>query len=279
VLATFVIGLREGLEAALIVGIIAAFLRARGGGWLLGRVWAGVGLAAALCLAVAVALQVVDARLPQQQQEALEAIVGLLAVGMVSYMIVWMQRHSRALKGQLEHAAAEALASGSGWALVFMAFAAVMREGLETAVFLLATFQASEDAALASIGAVLGIVVSAVLGFALYRGAVHINMAKFFKATSAVLVLVAAGLVMSSLHAAHSAGWLNVGQDPVVNLSWLVQPGSIQAALLTGMLGLRPQPTQIELLGWLAYIAIAAGFVLWPRTVGVQRQTSRVASA
>jgi high-affinity iron transporter len=279
VLATFVIGLREGLEAALIVGIIAAFLRQRGGGWLLGRVWAGVALAAALCVAVAVVLEVVDARLPQQQQEGLETVVGLLAVGMVSYMIVWMQRHSRALKGQLEQAAAEALASGSGWALVIMAFAAVMREGLETAVFLLATFQASENATLASLGALLGIAVAAVLGFALYRGAVRINLAKFFKGTSAVLVLVAAGLVMSSLHAAHNAGWLNVGQQPVLDLSWLVQQGSVQAALLTGMLGLRAQPTQIEVLGWLAYIALAVAYVVWPRRAAAVNRTTRTVSA
>jgi high-affinity iron transporter len=263
-LATFVIGLREGLEAALIVGIIAAFLRQHGRRDLLGRVWGGVLLAATLCLAVAVALQLLNGSLPQQQQEQLETIVGVAAVAMVSYMVAWMQRHARDLKGQLERAAADALANGSSWALVVMAFAAVLREGLETAVFLLATFQASQNASLASLGAFLGIVVAAVLGFGLYRGAVKIPLARFFKATSAVLVLVAAGLVMTSLHTAHEAGWLNVGQAPVLDLSWLVRGGSVQAAILTGMLGLQPRPTQVEVTGWVLYILLAGMFVFWP---------------
>jgi high-affinity iron transporter len=273
VLATFVIGLREGLEAALIIGIIATFVRQRGRPDLLSRVWAGVALAVAVCFGVAVGLQVLEAELPGQQQEALETIVGVVAVGMVTYMLVWMQRHARALRGSLEQATAGALATGSAWALVGMAFAAVMREGIETAIFLLATFQTSENALIASLGAVLGIAAAAALGFALYRGAVRINLARFFAVTSAVLVLVAAGLVMSSLHAAHNAAWVNFGQAPVANLSWLVQPGSIQAALLTGMLGLRAQPTQIEVAGWLSYVVFATAFVLWPRRAGILRRS------
>src|SRR5215831_6166616 len=164
-LATFVIGLREGLEAALIVGIIAAFLRQRGRADLLGPVWAGVALAICLCLLAGVGLQVLNASLPQRQQEQLETIVGVAAIGMVSYMAVWMQGHARELKHQLERAVADAFASGSAWALVGMAFLAVLREGLETAVFLLATFQASQNAELASLGALLGILVAAALGY------------------------------------------------------------------------------------------------------------------
>jgi high-affinity iron transporter len=279
VLATFVIGLREGLEAALIIGIIAAFLRHRGGGQLLGRMWAGVGLAVGLCLAIAVGLQLVDAKLPQAQQEGLETIVGLAAVGMVSYMIVWMQRNSRSLRSSLEEVTARALARGSAGALIGMAFVAVMREGLETAVFLLATFQASSDRELASLGAVLGVLVSAVLGYGLYRGALRIDLRRFFKATTLVLVLVAAGLVMASLHAAHNAGWIGIGQDTVLDLRWLVQAGSVQAALLTGMLGLQAQPRVIEVLGWLAYVVVAGGFVLWPRTVAAPRTARNAVAA
>jgi high-affinity iron transporter len=274
VLATFVIGLREGLEAALIVGIIATFLRQRGRPDLIGRVWVGVSVAVVLCLAAAIGLQILNADLPGKQQEALEVIIGVVAVGMVSYMLVWMQRHARGFKGTLERATADALATGSAWALVGMAFAAVMREGLETAVFLVATFQASDNALLASIGAVLGILAAAGLGFALYKGSVKINLAHFFSATSIVLILVAAGLVMSSLHAAHSAGWVGVGQQPVADLTWLVQPGSVQAALLTGMLGLRAQPTQIEVIGWLLYVIGAAAFILWPRHAATPVRTS-----
>lgn len=163
-LATFVIGLREGLEAVLIVGIIAAFLRQRGRRDLLGRLWWGVVLAIGLCLAAGIGLQVLNANLPQRQQEQLETIVGFAAVGMVTYMVIWMQQHARDLKGELERAAEQALADASSWALVGMAFAAVLREGLETVVFLLATFQASQNAGLASLGAFLGIFVASILG-------------------------------------------------------------------------------------------------------------------
>jgi high-affinity iron transporter len=264
VLATFVIGLREGLEAALIVGIVAAFVRKRGRPDLLNRVWWGVAIAVSLCVAAAVTLQVLSANLPQQQQEALETIVGFAAVAMVSYMVIWMQRHARDMRGQLEAAAEQALANGSGWALVAMAFLAVLREGLETAVFLLATFQASENAWLASLGAFLGIGAATVIGFGLFRGALRIDLARFFRATSVVLVLVAAGLVMTSLHTAHEATWLNAGQQQVLNLSWLVQPGSIQAAVLTGMLGIQPRPTLVEAVGWLVFVLVGLSFVLWP---------------
>jgi high-affinity iron transporter len=279
VLATFVIGLREGLEAALIVGIVAAFVRKRGRQDLLSRVWWGVAIAIALCLVAAVGLQVLSANLPQQQQEGLETIVGFAAVAMVSYMVVWMQRHAREMRGQLDAAAASALATGSGWALVIMAFLAVLREGLETAVFLLATFQASENAWLASLGAFLGIVVAAVIGWGLFRGALRVDLARFFRATSAVLVLVAAGLVMTSLHTAHEATWLNVGQQQVLNLSWLVQPGSIQAAVLTGMLGIQPRPTLVEALGWLALVVVGLPFVLWPQRSTSKRRPSQTATA
>jgi len=279
VLATFVIGLREGLEAALIVGIVAAFVRQRGRPDVLSRIWWGVALAVALCVAVAVGLQVLSANLPQQQQEALETIVGFAAVAMVSYMVIWMQRHARALRGQLEAATGQALATGSAWALVLMAFLAVLREGLETAVFLLATFQASENAGLAGLGATAGIALSVFIGWGLFRGALHIDLARFFRATSAVLVLVAAGLVMTSLHTAHEAGWLNTGQQTVLNLTWLVQPGSIQAAVLTGMLGIQPRPTQVETLAWLAFVALGIPFVLWPQRGSSKRSPSRPATA
>ena len=264
-LATFVIGLREGLEAALIVGIVAAFLRQRGRADALRLVWIGVAVAIAICLAVAAGLQIVSANLPQAQQEGLETIVGLVAVGMVTYMVVWMRRHARSLKRNLEDAASSALAEGTAWALVAMAFLAVMREGLETAVFLLAAFNASGSPLAAGFGATLGIVVAVGIGYGIYRGGVRLDLARFFRLTGLVLVLVAAGLVATALHTAHEAGWLDVGQAQLVDLSAVMTPGSIQAALLTGVLGMQPRPTVIETLGWLIYLVPMALYVAWPQ--------------
>ena len=180
-------------------------------------------------------------------------------------MIVWMRRHARNLKHDLEGATAPALAQGTAAALVATAVLAVLREGLETAVFLLAAFNASGDWLLAGGGALAGILVAAGIGYGIYRGGVRINLARFFRATGLVLVLIAGGLVAAAAHSAFEAGWLTIGQTQVTDLSWLVQPGSIQAALLTGVLGLQPHPTVIEVLGWLLYIVPVGLYVAWPQ--------------
>ena len=164
------IGLREGLEAALIVGIIAAFLQRNAKPGAVKQMWIGVVVAILLCLAAGIGLQVVSAGLPQRQQEMLECVVAAVAVVMVTYMILWMREHCRGPQTDLEREAGSALAQGSALALVAMAFLAVLREGLETAVFLLAAFQSSGSAVMASIGALLGIAVAVVLGWLIYRG-------------------------------------------------------------------------------------------------------------
>jgi len=264
VLPTFVIGLREGLEAALIVGIIAAFLGQQGRPEALRQVWIGVAAAVAICVGVAIALQVISSDLPQRQQEGLETVVGVLAVGMVTYMILFMRRHARGMKSDLQEATASALASGSGRALVAMAFLAVLREGFETAVFLLATFQASGDATLSWLGAVIGILLAAAIGYGIYRGGVRLNLARFFRVTGLVLVVVAAGLVMTAFHTASEAGWLTAGQAQAFDLSWLVRPGTPLSSLLTGVLGIQPYPAWIEVIAWLAYLVPMILLVAWP---------------
>jgi iron uptake system component EfeO len=260
-----VIGLREGMEAALIVGIIGAFLRQEGRRDALRFMWLGVALAVALCVAIAVGLQLLNDDLPQQQQEGLETVVAAVAVAMVTFMILWMRRHARGLAGELRESAASALARGSLWALVGMAFFAVIREGIETSVFLLAAFQASGDALSAGIGATTGVLIAAGLGYGIYRGGVRINLARFFKVTGVALVLVAAGLVMSAVHTAHEATWLNSLQGRAVDLSWLVRPGTVESSLLTGVLGLQPEPTVGEAAAYLLYAIPMLVIVLWPR--------------
>jgi len=265
VLATFVIGLREGLEAALVVGIVAAFLRQRGQLRAVRHVWTGVLAAVVLCAGAALALQAYSQGLPQRQQEQLETVVGLVAVGMVTYMIFWMTRHARSLKGDLERAADTALARGSSWALVAMAFLAVLREGLETSVFLLATFQNSRDNAQGALGAGLGVLLAVGLGYGIYRGGVKLNLTRLFRVTGVLLVVVAAGIVMGAAHTAHEAGWLLAGQQQVLDLSALVQPGTVRAALLQGVLGWQPRPVLAEVVGWLVYAVPMLLVVLWPR--------------
>jgi high-affinity iron transporter len=270
---TFVIGLREGLEAALIVSIVAAFLRRQGQLEALRYVWLGVGIAVVLCTAIGVALQLLDEQLPQSQQEQLETVVGVCAVGIVTFMIIWMRRHAAGLRGEIEANLGAALAKGSVVGLVAMAFFAVLREGLETAVFLLAAFQASSNALDAGIGALLGILSACVIGLGLYRGGIKINLARFFKVTAVFLVLIAAGLLATAVHTAHEGGWINSLQGQALDLSWLVVPGTVTSSLLTGMLGLQPLPTQGEVLAYLLYAVPMLLFVLWPQRLTIKRQT------
>jgi high-affinity iron transporter len=264
VIPTFVIGLREGLEASLIVGIIAAFLCRTGRPDALKSVWIGIAAAVAICLGIGVGLEALNSSLPHKQQEGLETVIALIAVATVTWMVVWMKRNARGMKASIEESAAGALAKGTTTALVAMAFFAVLREGFETAVFLLAAFQASTTPLASGVGVVLGIGTALVLGYLIYRGGVRIDLARFFRLTGFVLVLVAAGLVSSALHSGHEAGWIVVGQRQALDLTWLVDPGSIRASLITGMLGLQPQPTVAEVAGWLLYAVPMSIYVLWP---------------
>jgi high-affinity iron transporter len=272
---TLVIALREGVEASLIVGIIAAFLVKESRGDALRQMWVGVAIAIALCVGVAVVLRVVGQQLPQREQEGLETVIGLVAVTAVSYMIVWMRRHARGFKAALEGSAATALAAGSTLALVGMAFLAVLREGFETSVFMLAAFQDASDTTAAGAGAVLGLLVALAIGIGIYRGGVRINLTRFFRVTGLVLVFVAAGLLATSLHTAHEAGWFNGLQGQALDLTWLVKPGTISGSLLTGMLGLQPKPTVGETLIYAIYAAPMALYVLWPDRRRLRRAPAR----
>jgi high-affinity iron transporter len=269
---TLVIALREGVEASLIVGIVAAFLVREGRRDAMRQVWLGVAIAVALCVGIAVLLRVVGQQLPQREQEGLETVIGLVAVAAVTYMIVWMRRHARGIKAELEGSAASALAAGSTMALVAMAFLAVLREGFETSVFLLAAFQDASDPAAAGAGAVIGLVLALAIGLGIYRGGVRINLSRFFRVTGLILVFVAAGLLATSAHTAHEAGWLNGMQAQALDLSWLVQPGTIFGSLLTGMLGLQPKPTVGEALVYLVYAVPMALYVLWPDRLRPRRR-------
>jgi high-affinity iron transporter len=264
-LPTFVIGLREGLEASLIVGIIAAFVIQRGGPRALRPVWFGVLAAAAICATIAIVLNAVGRSLPLRQREAMEGILALVAVAGVTYMVIWMRRHSRELKRQLEPHAESALVTGSMFALVAMAFFAVLREGIETSVFMLAAFQGSTNPAATGAGAILGVAVAVGLGYAIYKGGIRINLSRFFRVTGFVLVLVAAGLLSSAAHEFAEAGVLTVGLARAMDLSWLVAPGTVRASLLTGMLGFQPVPSVAEVTLWLAYAVPMSIYVLWPQ--------------
>ena len=263
-LATLVIGLREGLEASLIVGIIAAFLNRNHQS--VRPMWIGVLLAILISLMVGIGLHMVEKALPQAQQEALETLIGVVAIFFVTGMIAWMNSHGGAMRGELEARAATSISKPGSYALASMAFLAVLKEGFETSVFLLATFSVAQSAAWAAVGATLGLMLSVLIGWGIYIGGVKINLSRFFRITGAFLILVAAGLCVSTLRTAHEAGWLNAGQQQILDLSWLVTAGTMRSALITGMLGIPADPRLIEGLGWCLYLVPVALIIYWPQS-------------
>jgi len=278
VLPTLVVMLREGVEATLIVGIVAAFLAKQGSRQALRNMWIGVAAAAVLCIGIGVGLHVLSRELPQRQQEMLETVIGAVAVLMVTYMVIWMKRHARQLSGDLRTAVGEALANGSQWALAAMGFLAVLREGIESAVFLTALLNNGSSQRSGLAGAVIGLILAIGIGYGIYRGGVHLNLAKFFKITGAVLILVAAGLVMTAFHTAHEAGWVDFGQVQAIDLSWLVRPGSVQSSLFTGVLGIQAKPVLVEVVGYLAYLIPMTLYLFAPaRTSAVSPATASTA--
>src|ERR1700730_10259960 len=260
---TFLIGLREGLEATLIVGIVAAFLKRNGKS--VRPMLAGVAVAVAISIAVGVPLNLLSESLPQRQQEMLETVIGAIAVVFVTTMIIWMNRNASQLKGGLEREAQQAINTGGSLALATMAFLAVLKEGFETAVFLLAAAQTSQGSRVSAVlGATVGIGAAVAVGVAMYYGALKVNLGRFFRVTGVFLVLIAAGLVMSSLRTAHEAGWITVGQQQVFDFSSWMSTRSVLGALITGMFGIPPDPRLIEVVGWLFYAVPVLIVFQWP---------------
>ena len=274
-LIAFLIMLREGIEADLIVGIVAGFLKQSGHSRLMPKVWLGVALAALMCLGIGYGIHSATGEIPQKEQEFVVGVIGLVAVAMLTYMILWMKKAARSMKQQLQDSVQTALnrGNGQGWALVGMAFLAVAREGLESVFFLLAVFQQSPTWSM-PVGAVLGLLAAVVIGALIYQGGMRLNLAKFFRWTGAFLIVVAAGLVAGSLRALHEAGVWNHLQEVVFDSSKYLHEDSPLGVLLGGFFGYTDHPTQGEVLAWLLYLVpVMIWFLHGSKPAAVQRSS------
>ena len=265
-LVPFLIMLREGIEASLMVGIIATYLSRTGRADWMPVVWVGVFLAAAMSLFAGAALQLLSADFPQKTQELFEALVGVAAAAILCSMVFWMRKASRSIKSELQHSLDAAFHSSRGqvWALISMVFFAVAREGLESVFFLLAVFQQSEGAS-APLGALLGIATSAAIGFALYAGGVRLNLKLFFRWTGIFVLIVAAGMLANALRAFHEAGVWSGLQDAAFDLSGLMPADSAVGSVLSGLLGYSDMPTVGEVIVYIAFLALSLAAFLRPQ--------------
>jgi high-affinity iron transporter len=252
--AALLIGLREGLEAALIVGIICAYVVKVGRRDVLPWIALGVALAVGLSLGLGVLIVSTIGRLPTQLQATIEGLAAVLAVIVVTWMLFWMRRQGRAIKGELETSVSAALAAGTVSALVGIAFLAVIREGLETALFFLAILGAqSGDVSSALAGGLIGLAIAVAIGWAIFAMGVRINLGRFFTGTGVLLIFVAAGLVVYAVTEFTEAGFLPVQQHLFDLSPWLSQTSPV-GSLLNGLFGYRSSPSALQLVAWLLYL-------------------------
>lgn len=281
-LATFLIGLREGLEAALVVGILIAYLTRIGRRDVLPRLWTGIALAVTLALVIGAILTFGAYALTSQAQELIGGLLSLLAVGMVTWMIFWMQRTARTLKSSLEGGLDRALATGGLWGIVLIGFVSVAREGIETTLLLWSMVRSFGDSPEVLTGALLGIAAAVVLGWLLARGMIRIDLRLFFAWTGAVLVIVAAGVLAYALHDLQEAGVLPgpfstaATIDPAtgaVGVGWAgfpfgwafdvraqIPPTGALAVVLQATIGFMPQMTWLQVIAWTVYLAVVGSF-------------------
>jgi high-affinity iron transporter len=252
-LATFFLMLREGLEAALIVGIVCAYLVKIGRRDALAKVALGVAAAVGLSGAIGIIVTLTIDELPEVVQASAEAISAVVAVAVLTWMLFWMRRQGRALKGELERGVDLAISDGSTFALVMLAFVSVFREGIETALFLIPIVSFNGSGIDTLLGGLAGLAVAIGVGWAIFVGGRRVNLRRFFTATGTILIFVAAGLVAFAIAEFANAG-LYANGGLAFDLSGVLPEESPIGSVLHGLFGYRSAPTPLELVGYLAYV-------------------------
>lgn len=258
-LANYLVGLREGLEASLVVVVLVAHLVRTGRRGLLAPLWTGVAVAVLVSLGFGALLTFGPRGLTFQAQEVIGGGLSIVAVGFVTWMVLWMASAARGLSGELK-SKADAAATAGRASVVVLAMLAVGREGLETALFLWAATRAAAGAeqsdAVPLLAALLGILTAVAIGWAIYRGALRLDLGRFFAWTGAFLVLVAAGVLSYGVHDLQEAGVLPGLNALAFDVSGVIDPTTVAAALLKGIFNFSPATTWWEAAAWLAYVAV-----------------------
>lgn len=252
-LANLLIGLREGLEAGLVVGILVAYLHKIGRRDVVPRLWVGIAGAVLLSLIVGAVLTFGPSTLSFQAQEILGGTLSIVAVAMVTWMTFWMARHARGMSAALR-ADVDRAVTRSAAALVILGIVSVGREGVETALFVWASVNAGANAALGTLGAIIGILLAVVLAYLIYRGLVRINLGRFFFWTGIVLIVVAAGVLAYGVGDLQEAGVLPGITATAFDVSSVISPASWYGALLSGVFNFTPAPTVLQVIVWVGYV-------------------------
>ena len=264
-------GLREGVEAALIVAIICAYLARTGNTRHFGKIWIGVGAAVGASIVLGAAIFLTIGGLEEPYEQIFEGLTMLLAAGVVTWMLFWMRRQSAGVKGQLQRAIDRVLSEGTAWGLAVLAFTAVIREGLETALFLVGQATAAAggeggDAGAIAVlaGALVGLTIAVALGYGFYRGSRVLDLQRFFRWTGVLLIFIAAGLLSSAVHEFVEIGWISVGTAPAFDLAGVLPHAEGLGLLLRAIFGYSSSPEWITLITWATYLVVVLALYLRP---------------
>jgi len=270
---SLLITLREGLEAALIVGIILAYLARTGNRDKSGAVWFGTAVSVLLSLLVGAGIFLTAGGIEGRAEEIFEGSAMFAAAGVLTYMIFWMRRQAINIRAHLQAQVQTALETGSVWALGLLAFVAVGREGVETALFMFATTKTATPLA-ATVGGLLGLGAAIILGYLLYRGTYRLNLRAFFNVTSVLLLLFAAGLLAHGIHEFHEAGVI----PPIVESLWdtnaIVDEASTLGGFLKALWGYNGNPSLVEVLAYAGYLLLVGWMYFRPPTAKELRPTT-----
>ncbi len=264
-------GLREGVEAALIVSIILAYLAKTGNQRHFGKIWLGAGVAVALSTAIGVLLFVTIGGFEEPAEQIFEGFAMIVAATVVTWMLFWMRRTSANIKGTLHAGVDRALVEGSVFGLAILAFTAVIREGIETALFLMGQATAAGTEATSTlVGAIIGLALAVAIGYGLYRGARIVNLRTFFAWTGIALIFIAAGLLSHAVHEFIEAGWITYGTATAFDISSVLPhdpeagPMGVVGSILRALVGYSSTPEWITLAAWLAYVVVVLYFYTRP---------------
>ncbi len=263
-LSSLLITLREGLEAALIIGIILAYLVRTDNRRGIKPVWLGTSLAVVISLIAGVTIYLLAGEFSGRAEEIFEGLAMFLAVGVLTWMIFWMRRQAVDIKSHLHAQVKSVLNSGSSLGLVVLAFVVVVREGIETVLFLFAATRVAESPVLFAVGGFLGLAIAVVIGYSIYKGSSRLNLRTFFNVTSLVLIVFAAGLLAYGIHEFIEAGIIPPLVDPVWDINHILSEKSTFGLFLKAILGYNGNPALVEVVAYLIYLALILGSYFRP---------------
>jgi high-affinity iron transporter len=267
-LAGFLLALREGVEAALIIGIVLGMLKKMNRSERAPWVWLGVGVASVISVIAALVLNVLNAEFDGPGEMAFECLTMLFAAGVLTWMIFWMQKQGRQTQLGLEADVKSALSHGTAWGLFFVAFLAVVREGVELSLFLTAVnfsepLVGAEAPILGWLGGLLGLIAAGIIGWLMFDMSLKLNLRRFFQLTSLVLIVFAAGLVGHAVHEFNELGWIPTVIEQLYDLNALLPQTSTVGQFLSALFGYNANPSLTEAIGYLGYFVAVFGLTRW----------------